>query len=103
MHEGDLGQQLRTLVYHAREKELSKLQLMTLQAARDAIEPIINTPIYELNPDFWQEIRAPYITEMHDLSEHCYRILQGINYWMINIFRGVQLLSGGGVDVYRCS
>lgn len=50
---------------------------MTVQAAKDAMEPIINGPIYELNPDFWEEIRGPYIAEMQELADHCDNILTG--------------------------
>lgn len=35
--------------------------MVTLQAAKEALEPIINEPIYEMNPDFWEEIRGRYI------------------------------------------
>ena len=63
---------------HAREKELSKLDIMTVQNTKDQIEPIINAPIYEMNPDFWEEIRGPYMQQMHDLADHCHQLLYGI-------------------------
>ena len=51
--------------------------MLTLQTAKDTLEPIINGPIYELNPDFWDEIRGPYMNHMLDLSDHCHRLLSG--------------------------
>ena len=52
-HEAELSQQLRSLINNAREKEIDKLQMLTQQAAKDNLEQIINKPIYELQPDFW--------------------------------------------------
>ena len=54
--------------------------MLTLQTAKDTLEPIINGPIYELNPDFWDEIRGPYMNHMLDLSDHCHRLLSGKKY-----------------------
>jgi hypothetical protein len=52
--------------------------MVTIQTAKDTLDPILNNPIYELNPDFWEEIRHPYMQHMLDLSDHCHRILSGI-------------------------
>lgn len=75
-HEKDLAFQLRALINNAREKELDKLQSLTLQQAKDRIEQIVNAPIYELNPDFWEEIKTPYLTELRDLATSCDQILK---------------------------
>ena len=42
---------------------------------KDNLENIINGPIYELNTDFWEEIRAPYFQEMSDLALNCKKVL----------------------------
>lgn len=60
-HETELCMQLRALINNARDKEMDKLQVLTIQAAKDRLEQIINGPIYELNPNFWDEIRTPYL------------------------------------------
>jgi Root hair defective 3 GTP-binding protein (RHD3) len=70
-HETELSMQLRALIANAREKELDKLQVLTQQAAKDNLEQIINGPIYELNAEFWDEIRGPFIKEMEDLAINC--------------------------------
>jgi len=75
-HEKDLAFQLRALINNAREKELDKLQSLTLQQAKDRIEQIVNAPIYELNPGFWEEIKTPYMTELKDLASSCDQILK---------------------------
>lgn len=63
------------MIDHAREKEIDKLQLLTQQAAKDNIEQIINEPVYELNLDFWEEIRVKYLQELRDISTNCEYIL----------------------------
>lgn len=75
-HQNDVNQQMKSLIANAREKEIDKLQVLTQQAAKNNIEEIINTPIYELNPTFWEEIRTPYLAELHDLSLNCEMILK---------------------------
>jgi hypothetical protein len=64
------------LITNARDKEIDKLQVLTQQAAKDNLEQIINGPVYELNPDFWEEIRVPYIKELQELALNCERILE---------------------------
>ena len=49
--------------------------MLTQQAVKDNLENIINGPIYELNTDFWEEIRAPYFQEMRDLALNCEKVL----------------------------
>ncbi len=75
-HETDLTMQLRTFINNARDKEIDKLKHLTQQAAKDNLEQIINGPIYELNPEFWEEIRTPYLKELQDLAYSCEQILQ---------------------------
>ena len=77
MHEEDLASSLRTMINHSREKEMGKLQMLTLQMAKDSLEPIINGPVYTLNHTFWDEIMVPYDSELHDIAEHCHHILNG--------------------------
>ena len=75
-HEAELSQQLRSLINNAREKELDKLQMLTQQAAKDNLEQIINKPIYELHPDFWEQMRAPYLKELEMLALNCKDVLK---------------------------
>ena len=48
-----------------------------MQNTRDQLETIINGAIYELNPDFLEEIRGSYLHHMGDLAEHLHQILYG--------------------------
>ena len=75
MHEADLNQQLKALIEQAREKEIDKLQMLTQKAAKDNLEQIINGPIYELNPSFWEEIKTPLVQELQDLTANCEHVL----------------------------
>lgn len=56
---------------------MGKLKMLTLQAAKDAIEPIVTGPIHDLNPELWEEIRSQYMAEMRELAEHGQRVLIG--------------------------
>ena len=76
IHEADVTQQLRSLINNAREKEIDKLQVLTQTAAKNNIEEIINTPIYELNPTFWEEIRVPYLNELRDIASNSEEVLK---------------------------
>jgi len=67
---------LRALINNAREKEIDKFLSLNQAAAKDRIESIINGPIYELNPEFWEEIRKPYMEEFKELSVSCEAVLQ---------------------------
>jgi hypothetical protein len=42
--------------------------MMTQQAAKDSIEQIINKPIYDLDSDFWEQMRVPFVREMTEIS-----------------------------------
>lgn len=64
VHDRELEQQLKTLIVNAREKEIDKLQTLTQKAYKDRVEEIVNKPIYELDEDFWQQIKTPYIEEL---------------------------------------
>ena len=75
-HEAELAQQLRSLINNAREKEIDKLQMLTQQAAKDNLEQIINKPIYELEPEFWDNIRQPYLKELEMLAGNCQQVLR---------------------------
>lgn len=75
-HETELQLQLRALINNAREKEIDKLQMLSQQAAKDSLERIINGPIYELNSEFWEEIRKPYTEEYRDLAMSCDQVLR---------------------------
>ena len=76
IHEADVNQQLRSLINNAREKEIDKLQVLTQTAAKNNIEEIINAPIYELNPTFWEEIRVPYLNELRDIASNSEEVLK---------------------------
>ncbi|CDW88237.1 uncharacterized protein STYLEM_17355 [Stylonychia lemnae] len=69
-HQNDIDQQLRSLIQNAREKEIDKLQVLTLQAAKNNLEEIINAPIYELDGDFWEQIKKPFLNELRDLGSN---------------------------------
>jgi hypothetical protein len=75
-HEAELFQQLRSLINNAREKEIDKLQMLTQQAAKDNLEQIINKPIYELEPNFWDQMRGPFNKELEDLALNCQQVLK---------------------------
>jgi len=45
--------------------------MLTQQAAKDNLEQIINKPIYELEPEFWDKMRVPYIKELEMLAGNC--------------------------------
>lgn len=70
-----MQQQLKSLINNAREKEIDKLQVLTQHAAKNNIEEIINAPIYELNPNFWEEIRVPYLNELRDIASNSEEVL----------------------------
>ena len=67
-HETELALQLRVIINNAREKEIDKLQILTQQSTKDNLEQLINGPIYELNPTFWEEISTPFAQEFRDLA-----------------------------------
>ena len=75
-HEAELSQQLRSLINNAREKEIDKLQMLTQQAAKDNLEQIINKPIYELEPNFWEQMRTPFLKELEVLALNCQQVLK---------------------------
>jgi len=45
--------------------------MLTQQAAKDNLEQIINKPIYDLHPDFWEQMRIPYLKELEILALNC--------------------------------
>jgi hypothetical protein len=49
---------------------------LTQSAAKNNIEEIINGPIYELNPTFWEEIRVPYLNELRDIASNSEEVLK---------------------------
>jgi hypothetical protein len=75
-HEAELSQQLRSLINNARDKEIDKLQMLTQQAAKDNLEQIINKPIYDLQPDFWEQMRNPLVKELEMLALNCQQVLR---------------------------
>lgn len=66
--EAELASQIQSLVNNAREKEIDKLQMLTQLAAKDSLEQIINKPIYDLDSDFWEQMRVPFVREMTEIS-----------------------------------
>ena len=45
--------------------------MLNQQAAKDSLEQIINKPIYDLDNDFWEKMRIPYLKELQALAENC--------------------------------
>jgi hypothetical protein len=66
--EAELASQIYSLINNAREKEIDKLQMLTQLAAKDSLEQIINKPIYDLDSDFWEQMRVPFVREMTEIS-----------------------------------
>lgn len=64
------------MINNAREKEIDKLQMLTQQAAKDNLEQIINKPIYECEPEFWDKMRGPYVKELEGLAGNCQQVLR---------------------------
>ena len=50
--------------------------MLTQQAAKDNLEQIINKPIYELQPDFWDQMRTPFLKELEMLALNCQQVLR---------------------------
>jgi hypothetical protein len=48
---------------------MEKMQRITTEATHNGIEEIINPKIYELQPDFWEQIREPYIAEIQGVLQ----------------------------------
>jgi hypothetical protein len=42
--------------------------MLTQLAAKDSLEQIINKPIYDLDSDFWEQMRVPFVREMTEIS-----------------------------------
>lgn len=55
---------------------MEKLTTLTLKAVKETIEEIVNTPVYELNDNFWDEIQDPYCKEMEALMKNVKHILE---------------------------
>ena len=49
---------------------------MTTKATYDTIEEIVSGPIFELNENFWDEIREPYTEEIKMVLQNCGEILK---------------------------
>jgi hypothetical protein len=63
-HEQELEGQLRAIIKSQRDREIEKMEKITMKATFETIEEIVNGPIYELRNDFWVEIREPYSNEI---------------------------------------
>jgi len=72
----ELKAQLKHNIMELREKELHKLATITEKAVCDQLENIINDPIYNLDDDFWNKIKNPYIDNLSEQREACEDILQ---------------------------
>lgn len=70
-HLTELEQQLKSVVSNVRGRELEKMQRITTKATYDSIEEIVNPHIYELNQDFWEKIRTPYVNEIQGVLGNC--------------------------------
>lgn len=79
-HQNELKAQLTTILNNQREKEIEKLYTLTTKATFDTVEEIINDPVYNLNDNFWDDIKEPYCKEISLVLENCKEILkQGFN------------------------
>jgi hypothetical protein len=59
---------------------MDKMHRITTKATFETIEEIVNPPVYELKPDFWVDIRDPYVNEILQVLMNCKQILvQGFN------------------------
>lgn len=67
----ELENQLLSVIKSQRERELDKMHTITTKATFQTIEEIVSPPIYELNQDFWTDIRDPYISEMFQVLLNC--------------------------------
>jgi hypothetical protein len=63
------------LIRAAREKEIDKLHTLTQESAKQELEEIINKPIHELDPNFWDQIREPYLQEFRKIASNCEELL----------------------------
>ena len=59
-----------------RAKELEKLTKIAEKVAQDAIEDIINRPLYNLEDDFWGKIKEPYVKEITKQKKHSEKIMK---------------------------
>ena len=50
--------------------------MLTQQAAKDNLEQILNKPIYDLNNDFWELMRVPYVRELTEMATNSAQLLQ---------------------------
>ena len=50
--------------------------MLTQQAAKDNLEQIINKPIYELESNFWEQMRIPILKELEILALNCQQVLR---------------------------
>lgn len=76
LHENELAHNLDLIIKNMREKEIDKLQNLTTKATYDTIEEIVSGPIFELNDNFWEEIREPYTEEIKAVLQNCGEILK---------------------------
>jgi hypothetical protein len=49
--------------------------MLTQQAAKDNLENIINKPIYDLETDFWEQMRLPFTKELAELAQNSADVL----------------------------
>lgn len=71
----ELEGQLLSVIKSQREREMDKMHRITTKATFETIEEIVNPPVYELKPDFWVEIREPYVEEIMQVLLNCKQIL----------------------------
>lgn len=71
----ELEGQLLSVIKSQREREMDKMHRITTKATFETIEEIVNPPVYELKPDFWVDIRDPYVTEIMQVLLNCKQIL----------------------------
>ena len=50
--------------------------MLTQQTAKDNLENILNKPIYDLDLDFWDQMREPYEKELTTMAENTAQLLR---------------------------
>jgi len=75
------------------------MQTITAKATYDTVEEIVNAPIFELNEDFWQDIRDPYTQEINLVLKNCKEILR--NGFKTSAFEEEEFLENFELDIRK--
>ena len=69
--ERELKASIKEVTDDAREVEIKKLLKLTIEASKNTLEELINTPVHNLNKNFWKEINDPIKNELSLVLENC--------------------------------